>query len=920
MCLQLCFSCSWLHELTAKEPNSYYASLTDAFLHGQTYFRQEPDPRLALLKNPYAGAQDIPRIHDATYFNHHYYLYFGAVPVILLMLPFQLLTGEFLSEPALVQVFCFGGFAAGLLCWVRIQRTFFPNLSNAYILLGAAILGIGSYVPPLLILPVFYQVASACGYFCIMVALFCSARATSSPYVSTGVAWLVAASGFFGLSVGSRPTYAACIPAFGVFALILGVFGPSSENSRSRRILSYLFAAVIPAGTIGAGLALYNWCRFGDPLEFGIKYQFAAGDMRTVKLAGLENIVPNLRTYVGGGADYRRYFPFVWPRSTSISLWPWAPLAFASLLLPFTLVRKAGHNLRWIALGALVFLSAFFAFAGLLLFPYPLSRYAIDFIPATLMAGMMGLMFFIYQSRGVVRRAWVLALAISTCLTCAHGLLFIFSNAEQLPFVHKLARVMDYPTWWIEKRAGTQFGTVSGTLRIAPLPDGTREPMVTTGGDRDVLFLEHVSPTTARFGFFHLGTVSPLGEAFAFDPNKEVRFEFDLGGLYPPPEHPIFSGAPGPLIDLLKRRVHVSLDNTVVYETASAFYFSTPGLERIGANPDGVGTLTRAVSKISVTGRGGIPNSILPDAIAGKDVRLTIRFPHFSASFGEPLLSLGARGEGDLVYATYIREGELRLGIDSARGGAVESRNIKFEQQREHTVDVRLPIPSTDHSGHETTMRIYFDGDPVLFLARPVAHVTPYDTVIGFNGVGSSAARTSFSGPHLRWSSSDPSPQTPQRVQRWGSIKLLVLLPEGRTGAHEPILTTGKTGAGDFVYFIYTDANHLQVAFDHWGVGGMISDPVEIDYTKVNAFEISIGSLYPQEHDKSSAAGGSDNRQKVRIEVNGRPVLDRPFPSYPSPMELISIGRNDIGGSSCEQAFTGKWDLIPPGKDILTDR
>src|SRR5579859_932175 len=93
-----------------REPQSYYQMLTEALLSGRTYLRLEPDPRLKALADPWAGAQGVPRAHDATYYDGKYYLYFGTGPVLLLMAPWHLLTGTYLREGTATGLFTSAGF------------------------------------------------------------------------------------------------------------------------------------------------------------------------------------------------------------------------------------------------------------------------------------------------------------------------------------------------------------------------------------------------------------------------------------------------------------------------------------------------------------------------------------------------------------------------------------------------------------------------------------------------------------------------------------------------------------------------------------------------------------------------------------------------------------------------------------------
>src|SRR3954470_24473301 len=80
----------------SREPTGFYGWLTEAFSLGQTHLTIEPDPRLRSLQNPWAAYQGVPRLHDATYFEGHYYLYFGPTAAIFPGLPWRWLTGTYL--------------------------------------------------------------------------------------------------------------------------------------------------------------------------------------------------------------------------------------------------------------------------------------------------------------------------------------------------------------------------------------------------------------------------------------------------------------------------------------------------------------------------------------------------------------------------------------------------------------------------------------------------------------------------------------------------------------------------------------------------------------------------------------------------------------------------------------------------------
>ena len=75
-----------------------YELLAESLAHGHVALEVEPDPRLMALDNPYdldaRTASGANYIWDSAYYNGHYYVYFGVVPVLLFYLPVYLATGH----------------------------------------------------------------------------------------------------------------------------------------------------------------------------------------------------------------------------------------------------------------------------------------------------------------------------------------------------------------------------------------------------------------------------------------------------------------------------------------------------------------------------------------------------------------------------------------------------------------------------------------------------------------------------------------------------------------------------------------------------------------------------------------------------------------------------------------------------------
>lgn len=156
----------------------------------------------------------------------------------------------------------------------------------------------------------------------------------------------------------------------------------------------------------------------------------------------------------------------------------------------------------------------------------------------------------------------------------------------------------------------------------------------------------------------------------------------------------------------------------------------------------------------------------------------------------------------------------------------------------------------------------------------------------------------------LRVSAGDTGDSLP-----YGALRLKVRFPPDRWPQAEPILTTGANEAGDIVYVIYHDQDHIRIGLDHWFSGGPLTAPIKIDYTQEHTLEISLGSLYPP---KEAVVFAEENpalvaslKRRVVIRLNGQTLIDAESDFYESSPNQIRLGRNEINATSCGPEFFG---------------
>ena len=139
-----------------------------------------------------------------------------------------------------------------------------------------------------------------------------------------------------------------------------------------------------------------------------------------------------------------------------------------------------------------------------------------------------------------------------------------------------------------------------------------------------------------------------------------------------------------------------------------------------------------------------------------------------------------------------------------------------------------------------------------------------------------------------------PAPAPAASVQPPAKLHLLIKLPPFTVPRSEPLLSSGQTGRGDLIYIRYVDATHFQIGHDRWGYGGTLGPVVEYNPDIPLDLDISCPPLL-----------GPGAPARLTVRLNSQPVLDAEEAFYPSRPEEIEVGRNRIGASTAEAAFTG---------------
>jgi hypothetical protein len=224
-----------------------------------------------------------------------YYLYFGAAPAVLLFAPWRVLSGHDMPQNFAAFLLAFGGFLFSAFSLLQVLRL--AGVRPRLWLLAFLVLGIAfsQSVPFLLNRVAVYEIAIVGGYFCVSAAVFFLARAL--PLRDHSWRWMAASGLAFGAAVACRPHLLLA----GVVALaVLAV------RSRGRAVAAFAAAWMFAGGLI----AIYNYQRFGSPVEFGFRYQLAGPGQNRIELAP-RNWEPGLYFTLLDPPEFSHVFPWL---------------------------------------------------------------------------------------------------------------------------------------------------------------------------------------------------------------------------------------------------------------------------------------------------------------------------------------------------------------------------------------------------------------------------------------------------------------------------------------------------------------------------------------------------------------------------------------------------------------------------------
>lgn len=305
--------------------NQISQELVDAFENGQVSLLDTPSEQLLSMKNPYDwGARSEAKVSykwDHLLYDGKYYSYYGIAPVILLFLPFHLLTGFYFPTPEAVMIFGLIGITFLSLLYYEFVKKFFKKLPLSIALSSLIVLQTSSSVWYCFASPLFYEIAQSSGFAFTCAGFYFLIK---SNVISDGRIFkrhLILSSFCLSCAVLCRPTLAVyCIAAL----LFIGtgffknrLHAKETNKNITKSTIAYLASALTCFVVIGSIQMLYNYARFGSFFDFGIQYSLTINDFTRAEYH-TDFVTIGFWNYLFASPIIKPEFPFIFSNFSTL--------------------------------------------------------------------------------------------------------------------------------------------------------------------------------------------------------------------------------------------------------------------------------------------------------------------------------------------------------------------------------------------------------------------------------------------------------------------------------------------------------------------------------------------------------------------------------------------------------------------------
>ena len=287
----------------------------EAIVNGHIKLHEEPSQELLQMDNPYdsekRGTEKIPYLYDVAYYNGNYYNYFGIAPIILLVVPFRLITGKFVETYLFNLVFVVGTIFLLYSLYKKLVKKYIKNICLFHFYLGYFSIFFSSNFLTLL-RGAKYDIVVSSGIMFLLISL----NLAISIYQNKKLKFIKLF--FLGISAGlivlSKPNLIIYYPL-----IIFFVFS-SMKNLENKNKIIDSFLIFVPLGILAIFQMILNYVRFDNIFEFGARYQLTGFNMNTCMSFTFGKAIQGLGEYLLRTPTINPFrFPFVFINTSTSS-------------------------------------------------------------------------------------------------------------------------------------------------------------------------------------------------------------------------------------------------------------------------------------------------------------------------------------------------------------------------------------------------------------------------------------------------------------------------------------------------------------------------------------------------------------------------------------------------------------------------
>jgi len=150
-----------------------------------------------------------------------------------------------------------------------------------------------------------------------------------------------------------------------------------------------------------------------------------------------------------------------------------------------------------------------------------------------------------------------------------------------------------------------------------------------------------------------------------------------------------------------------------------------------------------------------------------------------------------------------------------------------------------------------------------------------------------------------------------------GAVRLGVIFDPGNSAEAQPILSTGRKGAGDELFVQFVGPDSIRFGFDHWDHVVIFSQQISCDLKKPHLLTISFGSLYPEGAQRPLNTDLDPLRHTLLLTFDGRVLICQKVDCYAAGPHSIVLLHNFLGFSTATRDFSGRFisaHRVSPGE------